>query len=77
MGVIGVFIILNFIKSIEYYKNADAWEQAERRWGFDYAVMEYDLKDRRFPLHLNSNPDWALIYWDNHSAVYLKRTKTK
>ena len=56
-------------------KNADAWEQAERRWGFDYAVMEYDLKDRRFPLHLNSNPDWALIYWDNHSAVYLKRTR--
>lgn len=54
--------------------NAAAWQAAELQYGFDYAVVEYDTMSRRFPLHLNSNPNWALVYWDNHSAVYVKRT---
>lgn len=54
--------------------SAPAWAAAERKYHFDYAILEYDLVSRRFPLHLASNPDWALVYWDNQSLVYLKRT---
>lgn len=50
-----------------------AWKQGEHRYGFDHAIIEYDMLSRRFPLHLNTNPEWALVYWDNHSAIYLKR----
>ena len=53
---------------------ADAWRTAAQRYGFDYALFEYDLKSRNFPRHLADNPDWALVYWDNHAVVYLKRT---
>jgi len=55
-------------------KKPEAWDSADRLWHFDYAVLEYDMMGRRFPLHLTTNPNWALVYWDNHSAVYLKRT---
>jgi hypothetical protein len=50
------------------------WQALEKSWPVDYAVLEYDMKSKVFPLHLNDNPAWALVYWDNHSAVYLKRT---
>jgi tetratricopeptide (TPR) repeat protein len=52
-----------------------AWAEAEGKWGFEVAVLEYDLRSggRHFPRHLASNPAWALVYWDDHSAVYLKR----
>jgi tetratricopeptide (TPR) repeat protein len=66
--------------SSEFYKeytsmmeDAAAWKAGEERYGFDHAVIEYEQLSRRFPLHLNDNPGWALVYWDNHSAVYLKR----
>ncbi|SNB46211.1 tetratricopeptide repeat protein [Geobacter sp. DSM 9736] len=58
-------------------ESAAAWKAAEERYGFDYAVVEYDMLSKRFPLHLNDNPQWALVYWDNHSAVYLKRTPAR
>jgi len=54
--------------------SADGWKAAEQKHRFDYAVLEYDLISQRFPAHLVNNPDWALVYWDNHSLVYLKRT---
>ena len=54
--------------------SADSWKKAEAEHGFDYALLEYDLMSGRFPSHLMSNPDWALVYWDNHSLLYLKRT---
>jgi hypothetical protein len=55
-------------------ENPKAWDAAERSWGFNYAVLEYNSqRSRNFPLHLNHNPSWALVYWDNHSVVYLKR----
>lgn len=66
--------------SSEFYReysgmmeNAAEWQAGEARYGFDHAVIEYERLSRRFPLHLNENPGWALVYWDNHSAVYLKR----
>jgi len=54
-------------------KSEDAWKTADQTWVFNYALLEYDLMSRRFPKHLNENPDWAVVYWDNHSVVYLKR----
>lgn len=55
-------------------ESADAWKDGEQKHGYDYALLEYDLMSRRFPSHLPGNPAWALVYWDNHSLVYLKRT---
>jgi tetratricopeptide (TPR) repeat protein len=54
--------------------SAEAWKAGELKHHFDYAVLEYDLMSQRFPAHLVNNPDWALVYWDNHSLVYVKRT---
>lgn len=53
-----------------------AWQDAEDQWNFDYAILEYDRKSfgQHFPTHLTDNRAWALVYWDNISAVYLKRT---
>lgn len=55
-------------------ESAADWKSAEQKYGFDHAVLEYDLLSRRFPAHLPANPQWALVYWDNHSLVYVKRT---
>lgn len=62
----------------EIVKSPEAWRRAEKRWGFDYAVIEYSRMDmgRHFPMHLRDNPEWALVYWDNASLVYLKRNDT-
>ena len=61
-----------------YYKimhNSSDWVKAEKKWGFNYAIFEYDLKSgaTHFPRHINENRDWALVYWDDISMVYLKR----
>jgi hypothetical protein len=60
---------------VKVIKDYDTWLEAEKKWGFSTAVIEYDTKgdQRHFPAHLRANEDWALVYWDNHSAVYLKR----
>ncbi|HEC15058.1 MAG TPA: hypothetical protein ENI99_00565 [Sedimenticola sp.] len=57
-------------------EDADGWAAAERQWGFTVAVLEYDHMSlgRHFPLHLNRNPNWALVFWDGRTVVYLKRT---
>ncbi|MBI5635045.1 MAG: hypothetical protein HZA15_16370 [Nitrospirae bacterium] len=56
-------------------KNAEAWEALNRNWNFDYLLLEYDMMSRRYPKHLSENPDWALVYWDDHSVVLLKQTE--
>jgi len=61
----------------EYKKimeSAEAWQAAEKKYAFDHAVLEYDLLSQRFPAHLLQNPQWALVYWDNHSLVFVRRT---
>ena len=55
-------------------ESAEAWRATEAKHGFDYALLEYDLLSRRFPAHLPDNRDWALVYWDNCSLVYVRRT---
>lgn len=64
-----------FTDYLEMLKDANAWKSADEKWAFDYALLEYDMRSRLYPLHLNDNPDWALVYWDNISTVYLKRTE--
>jgi len=56
-------------------KNAEAWKMLEQTWHFDYLLLEYDMMSRRYPKHLADNPDWAVVYWDDHSVVLLKRTE--
>lgn len=62
-----------YLKAIH---DREAWDELDARWGFTSAVLEYDLRSlgRHFPRHLSENPAWALVYWDDHSAVFLKRT---
>lgn len=59
----------------ELMHTPQAWDAEEQKWGFEVAILEYDLIDggRHFPQHLATNPGWSLVYWDDHSAVYLKR----
>lgn len=54
----------------------EGWAELERKWGFTTAIFEYDVRSmgRHFPRHLADDAEWALVYWDDHSAVYLKRT---
>lgn len=61
----------------EALESAAAWRAAEQKYGFDYALLEYDLLSQRFPEHLRDNPQWALVYWDNQSLVYVKRTPAR
>jgi hypothetical protein len=64
----------------EYKKvmeTAEDWRKAEEKYGFDYAVLEYDLMSGRFPVHLSENPDWAIVYWDNSSVIAVKRTPAR
>jgi len=55
-------------------ETAEGWNAAQARHHFDYAVLEYDLMSQRFPAHLVANSDWALVYWDNYSLIYVKRS---
>lgn len=52
----------------------------QQKFGIDVALMDYpggievfgeELPDRDFAL---PSPDWALVYWDDLSLVYLRRT---
>lgn len=75
-GVHYLYSVDFFNHYVKVIKDYDTWLEAEKKWGFTTAVIEYDTKgdQRHFPLHLRANEDWALVYWDTHSAVYLKRT---
>jgi hypothetical protein len=54
--------------------SAAGWRSAEQKYGFDCAVLEYDMMSRRFPVHLADNPGWAVVYWDNTALVAVRRT---
>jgi hypothetical protein len=54
-------------------KSREGFEAMDGRYGFNYAIVDYDPKYRwRFPLHLSFNPDWIPVYWGSSSVVYLK-----
>lgn len=59
-------------------KDPAAFEALDERYGFDYAIVDYDAAQEpdlvSYSVHLDANPDWALVHIDDLSAVYLKRT---
>ncbi|MEH6811443.1 MAG: tetratricopeptide repeat protein [Motiliproteus sp.] len=42
------------------------------RWGFDIALIA--ITGFRQDAAVLNHPNWALVYWDDHSMVYLRRT---
>jgi|Deesub1362A_J573_1020465.scaffolds.fasta_scaffold00004_416 tetratricopeptide (TPR) repeat protein len=54
-------------------KTSEGFAAVDRVYDFNYALIDYNLKYKwRFPLHLNWNPRWVPVYWDNTAVVYLK-----
>lgn len=57
-------------------KDEKAWKSLEDKYGFTYAVIDYDAirEPLGYPFvdHLGKNPKWRLAYLDDWTAVYLK-----
>lgn len=55
----------------------DRWDDLVHLYGITYAVIDYDAtrQEDRLPYSvvLDHHPDWALVYLDDWTAVYLKR----
>ncbi|MFQ5851211.1 MAG: tetratricopeptide repeat protein [Candidatus Binatia bacterium] len=55
-------------------------EQLQATYGFDVAVLDYPVGTEAFKGQVPdvdfglASPDWALVYWDDLSLVYLRRT---
>lgn len=54
-------------------------EELHRRFGFESVLVGYPEIDMRIPSSMKgvdlafSNPEWALVYWDDLSLLYLRR----
>ncbi len=57
-------------KAVGWYK-PEVWKELDDEWKFDYAVIENH--ESYVAETLDANPDWALVFWDDASLVYLKR----
>lgn len=55
-------------------ESPEGWRRASEKYGFDYAVVAYDVLKPVFPAPLADDPDWAIVYWDAVSAVAVRRT---
>ncbi len=56
-------------------KSPETFDALDKQYDFRYALAEYGSKPTwKFPFHLNENPAWALVQWDDAGALYLKRT---
>lgn len=66
------------LRTFEAGKDPSVWKELAERYGFNYAIIDYDfarLKDYiPFSVHLDDDPDWVLVYIDDWSAVYVKNT---
>ncbi len=58
-------------------ENADRWEELEHLYNISYAIVDYDAIKRENTLPyssiLDKDPNWALVYLDDWTAVYVKR----
>lgn len=56
--------------------NPDVWRQLEERYSITYAIIDYDaindIDRLPYSAHLDTNPDWHLVYLDDWAAVYIK-----
>jgi|GEM_PF-1492447 len=62
----------------EYYADIDSahdWGKSEQKWGFDVVLASYESNGsgRHFPSHIANHWNWALVYWDDRSAVFVKK----
>lgn len=52
-------------------------DKLEKRYGFESVLLEYPPFLRNIPSkwgdYAESNPNWALVYWDDEALLYLKR----
>lgn len=56
-------------------KDKEGFEKLVEKYNVNHALIDYNPHNRwRFPFHLNTNPDWPVVFWDNSSVVYLKRS---
>lgn len=57
-------------------QSTDAWQALDEKYDFTHAVIDYAILDKTYPLPyvsvLEQDPDWALVYVDDHAAVYVK-----
>lgn len=52
----------------------EAWEALAGEYGVDYAVLDFrDQGVRRLVHHLVRHPDWAWVYFDSKSVVFVRR----
>lgn len=64
-----------FSKYEKAIAGANGFALLDAQYNFNYALIDYNVKSRwRYPLHLNTNPSWALVHWDRASALYLKKS---
>jgi Flp pilus assembly protein TadD len=61
----------------QLYKNAihypDTWEQLQKRYGFDIALVKHGFSGsiRRLIRYLYNHKEWALVYYDKKSVIFL------
>lgn len=62
-------------KMIQAREAPSVLDDLEKKYGFDSVLVDYPLKTIDFDLRDQafSHPQWALIYWDDLSLVYVKR----
>jgi len=64
-------------KFFEHYMDAlENWRDFEREdeeWDFDAVALSYFLSLRPLFMDLYRAPKWALLYFDGHSAIFLKK----
>ncbi len=61
----------------QYYRaltDPQGWEELDRRFRFDYALLHRRYADRRgLPDLLDRHPRWALVFVDDVAALYVRR----
>ena len=62
-----------FIAQALYWWEPKIFEALDRRWDFDYALLENSQQYKAAVF--DHDPRWALVFWDDAGLVYLKRGK--
>jgi tetratricopeptide (TPR) repeat protein len=54
------------------------WEKLDKKFNFNYAVIDYTAIAKvgraGYSVHLDKNPNWPLVYLDDWTAIYVKKT---
>ncbi len=62
---------------LDAHRDAATFRRLVERWGIEWILLEYTLTDygqREAMRHLEGSPEWAPIYWDRVSALYVRTT---